>query len=78
MYKISEMKKNELIPILQRYLDEPYFIQGTCATLKTDEDVDLLIKYIEENPHTNSDFISIKALELKMKRFGTLNDRQIK
>lgn len=66
--QLTESKKKELIPILEKYDDHPNFILGMCTYLKTDEEADKLIAYIKENPDISSEYIIIFVLMLKKER----------
>ena len=73
MAKLSEAKKEELRPILEKYDDHPFFTQSMFAMVKTDEEADKLIEYIRENPDTDSCYITVFVLFLGKQREKSTN-----
>ncbi len=60
----SKEKKRELIQKLRKIFDDKEFILGVLCDLESDNDIDTILKYIEQNKNAKSEDIILLSLQI--------------
>lgn len=62
--RFSKEKKRELIQKLRNIFDDNEFVLGVLCDLDSDNDIDTVLKYIEQNENASSEDIILLSLQI--------------